>query len=39
VARVVGMASRVLRIRDLDERIEVENAAVMVFAKKRGIVS
>lgn len=39
VARVVGASSRVLRIADLDERISVENAAVMALAKKRNLVS
>jgi hypothetical protein len=29
----------VLHIRDLDERISVENAAVMVLAKKRNLVN
>ena len=35
VARLVGASSRVLHIRDLDERISVENACVMEIAKKR----
>lgn len=39
IARVVGASSRVLHIRDLDERISVENACVMVLAKKRNLVS
>ena len=39
LARLVSSASRVLHVRDLDERISVENAAVMVLAKKRGLVS
>ena len=39
VARVVGASSRVLRIADLDERISVENAAVMALAKKRNLVN
>ena len=39
VARVVGASSRVLHIRDLDERISVENAAVMEIAKKRSLVN
>jgi nitrate reductase beta subunit len=39
LARLVSAASRVLHVRDLDERIAVENAAVMVLAKKRGLVS
>ena len=39
VARVVGASSRVLHIRDLDERISVENACVMEIAKKRSLVN
>jgi hypothetical protein len=39
LARVVAASSRVLHIRDLDERISVENSAVMVLAKKRNMVS
>ena len=39
IARVVSASSRVLHIRDLDERISVENAAVMVLAKKRNLVN
>ena len=39
LARLVASASRVLHVRDLDERISVENAAVMTLAKKRGLVS
>jgi hypothetical protein len=39
VARVVSTASRLLRFTDLDERIEVENAAVLQLAKKRQLVS
>ena len=35
---MVGASSRVLRIADLDERISVENAAVMALAKKRNLV-
>ena len=38
VARIVAAASRVLRIADVDERISVENAAIMAFAKQRGLV-
>ena len=38
VARVVSSASRVLHVRDLDERIATENAAVLALAKKRGLV-
>jgi hypothetical protein len=39
VARLIASASRVLHVRDLDERISVENAAVLALAKKRGLVS
>ena len=39
VARLVGASSRVLRIADLDERISVENAAVMAVAKRRRLVN
>ena len=39
LARLVSSASRVLHVRDLDERISTENAAVMMLAKKRGLVS
>jgi hypothetical protein len=39
VARLVGASSRVLHIRDLDERISVENACVMEIAKKRSLVN
>jgi hypothetical protein len=39
IARIVGASSRVLRIADLDERISVENAALLVIAKKRNLVS
>jgi hypothetical protein len=39
VARVVNTASRLLRFSNLDERIEVENATVILLAKKRQLVS
>lgn len=39
VARLVGASSRVLHIRDLDERISVENACGMEIAKKRSLVN
>jgi hypothetical protein len=39
VGRAVIAASRVLHIRDLDERISCENAAVLGIAKKRQLVS
>jgi hypothetical protein len=37
-ARVVGQASRLLRIKDLDERIETENRATFALMKKFNIV-
>ena len=39
VVRVVSTASRLLRYENQDERIEVENAAVLALAKKRQLVS
>jgi hypothetical protein len=39
VARVTGRASRLLRISDLDERLETENAATIQIAKKHGLMS
>jgi hypothetical protein len=39
MVRVVSTASRLLRYSNLDERIEVENAAVLALAKKRQLVS
>jgi hypothetical protein len=39
LARLVSSASRVLHVKDLDERISTENAAVLALAKKRGLVS
>jgi hypothetical protein len=39
VARLVNTASRLLRFSDLDHRIEVENATVMLLAKKLSLVS
>jgi hypothetical protein len=38
VAKVVNTASRLLRFSNLDERIEVENRAVLELAKKRQLV-
>jgi hypothetical protein len=38
VARTVAIASRLLRYSNLDEKIEVENAAVLGLVKKRGLV-
>jgi hypothetical protein len=35
----VNVASRLLRFSNIDERIEVENAAVLALAKKRQLVS
>jgi hypothetical protein len=39
MARVVSTASRLLRFTSLDERIEVENQAVLALARKRQLVS
>jgi hypothetical protein len=39
MARVVSTASRLLKFSNLDERIEVENLAVLALAKKRQLVS
>ena len=39
IVRLVGSASRVLGIRDLDERLSVENAATMVLAKNRKLIA
>jgi hypothetical protein len=39
VGRAVIAASRVLAVRDLDERISVENAAVIQIAKERQLIS
>jgi hypothetical protein len=39
VGRAVIAASRVIHIKDLDERISCENAAVVAIAKKRQLVS
>lgn len=39
IGRVVIAASRTLRIADLDERISLENAAVMSVAKKRELIN
>jgi hypothetical protein len=38
IGRVVIAASRVLHIKDLDERISVENATVLAIAKKRELI-
>jgi hypothetical protein len=39
VARVTNRASGLLRIKDLDERLETENAATIQIAKKHGLMS
>jgi hypothetical protein len=39
IGKLVIAASRVLNIRDADERISVENAAVIALAKKRNLLS
>jgi hypothetical protein len=38
-SRYAGKASRLLQIKDLDERIEVENAATVALARKFNIVA
>jgi hypothetical protein len=38
LVHVTGAASRALRYDNVDEKIEVENAAVMVLARQRGLV-
>lgn len=38
MARTVAVASRLLRFSSLDEKIEVENLAVLALAKKRQLV-
>ena len=39
LARTVNTASRLLRFQDVDQRIEVENAATLALVKKRQLVS
>jgi hypothetical protein len=39
VARACNRASGLLRLRDLDERLEVENSATIQLAKKMGLMS
>ena len=39
IGRAVIAASRVIHIKDLDERLETENRAVMAIAKRRQLVS
>ena len=39
IARLASAASRVLRFSNLDERIEVENRATLLLAKKLSLVS
>ena len=39
MARVVSTASRLLRFSNLDERIETENQAVLMLARKRQLIS
>jgi hypothetical protein len=38
IARVVAASSRAMHIRDLDERISVENSVVMTLAKRRNMI-
>jgi hypothetical protein len=39
IARVTNRASHLLRIGDLDERLETENAATIQIAKRQGLMS
>jgi hypothetical protein len=39
IARIINRASRLLRISDIDERMESENAATLSLAKKLRLVS
>jgi hypothetical protein len=39
IARACNRASGLLRLRDLDERLEVENSATIALAKKLGLMS
>jgi hypothetical protein len=39
IARVTNRASHLLRIGDLDERLEIENAATVLLAKKHGLMA
>jgi hypothetical protein len=39
MVRIVSTASRLLRYENQEERIEVENAAVLSLAKKRQLVT
>ena len=39
MARVVSTASRLLKFSNLDERIETENQAVLMLARKRQLIS
>jgi len=39
ISRIMNRASGLLRINDIDERMELENAATLTLAKKLGLVS
>jgi hypothetical protein len=39
LSRLMNRASGMLRINDIDERLELENAATLTLAKKLGLVS
>jgi hypothetical protein len=39
IARLVSNASRVLRFSNIDERIETENRATLLLAKKLALIS
>jgi hypothetical protein len=38
LSRIMNRASGLLRINDIDERMELENAATLTLAKKLGLV-
>lgn len=39
MARVVSVASRLIRFSNIDERIETENAALLAIAKSRQLIA
>ena len=39
ISRIMNRASGLLRINDIDECMELENAATLTLAKKLGLVS
>jgi hypothetical protein len=39
IGRIIGRASGLLKITDLDEKFEIENKATVLLAKELGLVS